>query len=78
MQDPKQMMDDLFAMKMISGDFDKKDGDGDSDKSGPSSNSHYPQQGGNSGQKQPSGGCLTALVLMPVMPLVSLFRNLFS
>ncbi|MBQ1772434.1 MAG: hypothetical protein II000_10900 [Clostridia bacterium] len=78
MQDPKQMMDDLFAMKMISGDFDKKDGDGDSGKSGSSSNSHYPQQGGNSGQNQPSGGCLTALILMPVMPLVSLFRNLFS
>ena len=78
MQDPKQMMDDLFAMKMISGDFDKKDGDGDSGKSEQSSDGHYPQKGGNSRQNQPSGGCLTALILMPVMPLVSLFRNLFS
>ena len=78
MQDPKQMMDDLFAMKMISGDFDKKDGDEDSGKSEQSSDGHYPQKGGNSRQNQPSGGCLTALVLMPVMPLVSLFRNLFS
>ena len=78
MQDPKQMMDDLFAMKMISGDFDKKDGDKTGEKNEPSSNSHYPQQNGNSEKRPPSGGCLSALILMPVMPLVSLFRNLFS
>lgn len=25
-----------------------------------------------------SGGCLSALILLPVMPVINLFRNLFS
>lgn len=79
MQDPRQSMDDLFAMDMISGNLDKKkdDGDGTDQKSRPSSGGHYPS-GGNSGGKPSQGGCLTALVLLPVMPLISLFRDLFS
>ena len=79
MQDPKQMMDDLFAMKVVSGEFDKKkDGNETGSGNSPSSGGHYPSSGGNGGRKQTSGGCLSALILLPVMPLVSLFRNLFS
>lgn len=79
MQDPRQMMDDLFAMDMISGDLDrKKDDENAADqKSGSSSGGQYPS-GGNSGGKPSGGGCLSALILLPVMPLVSLFRDLFS
>ena len=79
MRDPRQMQDDLFAMKMISGEMDreKKDKDASGKKDGPSSGGHYPS-GGSSGGKPSSGGCLTALILLPVMPLLNLFRNLFS
>ena len=77
MQDPRQMMDDLFAMKMVSGDFEKKNDGENAGQSGPPSGAHYRRQEGNSGTKPPSGGCLSALILMPVMPIISLLRNLF-
>ncbi len=78
MRDLRQMQDDLFAIKMISGEMDreKKDEDASGKKDEPPSGGHYPS-GESSGRKPPSGGCLTALILLPVMQLLNLFRNLF-
>ena len=77
MRDLRQMQDDFFAMEMISGDLDKKkDGDEDGGTDGASSGGHDPS-GGSGGGNPSSGGCLAALILLPVMPMISLLKDLF-